>query len=93
MSEMRAKLMLYKVEPYHSLEQSGTALGKVVHETLWFTAMHKSEGYSEDALDENNTYAKYTPTANLCMVISNPRLLGHFHEGDVFYVDFTRIEK
>lgn len=88
MSEMRAKLRLYKVEPYHSREQSSTTLGNVIQETLWFTAVGKSS-YAEDNLDEDNTYARYTPTANLCMVITNPELLGRFHEGDEFYVDFT----
>ena len=42
------------------------------------------EGESED-----NTFARYTPSASLSMTITNPNLLGQFKEGQKFYLDFT----
>lgn len=38
---------------------------------------------------EDNTYSKYTPSANLKMSITNPALAGQFKPGQTFYVDFT----
>lgn len=74
---MRAKLKVANVEPYDG------------GENLSFSAVCKSEGYPEDGSDENNTFAKFTPTAELKMTVNNPNLLGKFTEGQEFYVDFT----
>lgn len=49
--------------------------------------------YGEDGVDENNTYAKFTPSADLKMHITNPDLLGEINAGDTFYVDFVKLEK
>ena len=48
--------------------------------------------YPEDGSDENNTYAKWSPTAVFAVNITNPNLWGKFHEGQQFYVDFTEVE-
>ena len=56
---------------------------------LTLTAVCKSDGYPEDGSDENNTYAKWTPSATLTMAITNPALIGKFSVGQEFYVDFT----
>jgi len=58
-------------------------------ETLHFNAVSKSDGYPEDGSDENNTFARWTPQADLKMVINNPELIGKFSQGQEFYVDFT----
>ena len=55
-------------------------------------AVSKSEPYSEDGSDENNTYAKFSPSASLRITITNPALIGQFNPGETFYVDFTPIE-
>lgn len=47
--------------------------------------------YGEDGLDENNTYAKFTPSGELTLLVANPALLGQFAPGDVYYVDFTKV--
>lgn len=47
--------------------------------------------YPEDGSDEDNTYAKFTPGADLSMNIANPALFGSFKVGDTFYVDFTPV--
>lgn len=79
---MRAKLKVTQVVEY-------PAQGPVESEVIHFQAVSKSEPYSEDGQDEDNTYAKFTPTASLEIHIANPALLGKHKVGDTFYVDFT----
>lgn len=74
---MRAKLKVSKVVPFDG------------GENLSFRAVGKSEPYDDKGSDENNTYASFTPTAELTMTVNNPNLLGKFKEGQEFYVDFT----
>jgi len=45
--------------------------------------------YPEDGSDEDNTYAKFTPSGKLDLAIQNPSLLGKMKLGDLFYLDFT----
>ena len=45
-----------------------------------------------DGSDENNTYAKWTPTAELTMTVNNPALLGKIRPGEEYYLDFVRAE-
>jgi hypothetical protein len=58
-------------------------------DTLKFRAVCKEDGYPADGSDENNSFARWTPTANLEMVVSNPNLVGTFKVGQKFYVDFS----
>jgi hypothetical protein len=58
-------------------------------EALVFSAVCKSGGYPADGSDENNSFAKWTPSAELKMSITNPALIGKFFIGQEFYVDFT----
>jgi hypothetical protein len=60
-------------------------------EQLTLRAVCKNEGYGEDGKDENNTFATFTPSADLAMTINNPDLIGKFSEGQTFYVDFTEV--
>jgi hypothetical protein len=48
--------------------------------------------YGEDCLDEDNTFAKFTPGGVLDIQIANAALRGKFKTGDTFYVDFTPVE-
>lgn len=59
-------------------------------ETLTFSAI-TTKGHDENGLDDDNTYAKYTPSASLTVTVTNPALLGKFEAGQVFYVDFTEV--
>lgn len=59
------------------------------YETLVFAAVSKSTPYPEDGSDEDNTYAKFSPAAELKISIANPALIGKFNPGETFYVDFT----
>jgi hypothetical protein len=42
------------------------------YEDLEFSAVCKNDGYPPDGSDENNTFAKYTPSATIKMAITNP---------------------
>ena len=81
MAKMRAKMFISKIDKF-----SETA------EAVHFYAVGPSS-YPEDGSDENNTYAKFSPGAELNITICNPALLGQFKVGDMFYVDFTEAPK
>ena len=71
-------------------------VGEVVRhrgqETLTFSAVCSSE-FGPEGESEDNTFARYTPSAGLEMTITNPDLLGKFNPGDKFYLDFTPADK
>lgn len=81
MSKMRAKLVISSV----TLQEGGT-------EQLKFRGVCKTNDYPADGSDEDNTYAKFSPSVALDMTVSNPALHGQFKPGQKFYVDFTRAE-
>ena len=76
---MRAKLKVSDVRKEEAYEE------------LSFSAVSRDEGYPEDGSDENNTFAKWTPSAELSMTVNNPNLFGKFEVGQEFYVDFTSV--
>lgn len=51
-----------------------------------------ANSYPEDGSDEDNTYAKFSPSANLGITINNPALIGQFEVNQKFYVDFTPVD-
>ena len=59
------------------------------NEQLTFRGVCRSDSYPADGSDENNTYAKFSPSVELKITISNPALYGQFKPGQKFYVDFT----
>lgn len=76
---MRAKLKIANIA------------GSGDYQTLRFSAVCKPQ-FDATGLDEDNTFSRYTPQADLQMTITNPALVGKFNVGDVFYVDFTKVE-
>lgn len=58
-------------------------------ETLVFRAVSRTNGYPADGSDEDNTYARFSPSASLEISITNPALHGKFKPGQKFYVDVT----
>ena len=93
MSTMRAKLQVGFVQTH---EQRINAEGKYDPEappvkTMETLTMHAvgASNYPEDGSDEENTYAKFSPGAQLSINIANPALWGQFKVGDRYYVDFT----
>lgn len=63
----------------------------VQQERLKFTAV-AAKAYPADGSDENNSFAKWTPQAEVTMTVNNPALFGKFAIGDEFYVDFTKAD-
>ena len=76
MANMRAKFVVQSVEVFSGAEKVN------------FYAVSKSQ-YGADGLDEDNTYAHYSPSANCSIHIANPALHGTFKPGQKYYVDFT----
>ena len=85
MSTMRAKLQVGFVrEIFNGFNKAKS------EEVLSMHAVCRPNGYSDTGgLDEDNTFAMYSPGANLSINIANPALFGKFKVGDKFYVDFT----
>jgi len=83
MTKMRAKLVVGSVFPYHDLQT-----GETKSEQVSFYAVAKPS-YADSELDEDNTFARMSPSASLQITIMNPALLGQFEPGQKFYVDFT----
>ncbi len=79
MTKMRAKMQIASVTNHGTVEQ------------LKFHSV-AAKAYGDDGLDEDNTFAKFTPNASLDIMIANPALLGKFKPGETFYVDFTPTE-
>lgn len=75
---MRAKMRLHHIDRRFPNQ-----------ETLNFHPVSASK-YPEDGSDENNTYAKFSPSGQLSLTVANPALLGKFSEGEEFYLDFTK---
>lgn len=77
MSTMRAKFVVENVEKFDGGER------------LFLRAVSKSGAYPEDGSDEDNSFAKFTPSAELSIFIANPALFGQFEPGQKFYADFS----
>lgn len=77
---MRAKMVIHEVKRYEAAE------------VLSMSAVCKPDGYDADGFDEDNTFAKFSPSGQLSLTIANPALLGQFNPGDKYYLDFTKAE-
>lgn len=80
---MRAKMIVTNVETNKSSDN------EVVSERLTMHAVSRSDAYPADGSDEDNTYARFSPQAELTITVANSALFGHFEAGQKFYVDFT----
>lgn len=60
-------------------------------ETVTFHGVSKSGGYPADGSDEDNSFAKWSPSVNFSMLIANPALVGSFEVGQTFYCDFIPV--
>lgn len=78
MTNMRAKMRVSGVTQFHPS-----------YEILEFSAVGRSGSYPEDGSDENNTYARWTPTGTVKLTVTNPALFGKYEVGKAYYVDFT----
>lgn len=78
MTAMRAKMKITKIEQYET------------NEKLTLNVVCKTGGYGSDGLDEDNTFAKFSPSGELSLTVANPALLGKFNPGEAYYIDFTK---
>lgn len=83
---MRAKFQIQAVT------SSINNKGEKSNETLAMSPVCKTGGYPEDGLDEDNTFAKWSPSGSLGLTITNPALWDKFRPGQKFYLDFTPAE-
>jgi len=51
-----------------------------------------SKPFDQDGNSEDNSFARWTPSGELKMTISNPNLIGKFQVGQAFYLDFSPAE-
>ncbi len=75
--KMRAKVRVGSIVKHGESEQ------------ITFHGVAKNGGYPSDGTDENNSFAKFSPSVQFVMTIANPALVGTFECGDTFYCDFT----
>lgn len=83
---MRAKVRIIGVEPFK--DESGN----VTSERLSFAFPAKDSSYPADGSDEDQQFAKFSPSGSLGLTVANPALIGKFAAGNTFYLDFVPIE-
>jgi hypothetical protein len=62
------------------------------YEQVEMSAVAKSDGYPADGSDEDNTFARWTPSATLKYTVNNPNLFGKLRPGMKLYADFEIAE-
>jgi hypothetical protein len=85
---MRAKVRVSNVDPKTVPVSPGIDMAPT--QTITAHPVSKCDGYPADGSDENNTFAKWSPSGEFKLSITNPALSNKIQEGDVFYVDFIR---
>jgi hypothetical protein len=89
---MRAKMLVLGVSAVTGLgpDQKPGDDPVTVSERLTLCAVGNGQPYTADGSgDEDNSFSRWTPCANLDITIQNPALFGKFTQGDKFYLDFT----
>ncbi len=83
---MRAKMKVSFVDRTHQGKEGDSYRSIAIR----VSAVCKDSAYPADGTDEDNSFARWSPSADLTMTIANPNLFEKIKEGDVFYVDFSR---
>jgi hypothetical protein len=87
-TKMRAKFIVNGVQEHFSDEAKTIKSG----ETLTMAPVCKSGGYDATGNDEDNTFAKWSPSGSLTLFVANPNLWDQFKVGQKLYTDFTEAE-
>jgi hypothetical protein len=82
MAAMRAKVRITSIRKYPEE-------GEATQETLTFNFPAKDGAYPADGSDEDQQFARFSPSGALSLTVANPALLGKFAVGDTFYLDFV----
>lgn len=89
---MRAKFVISEVLPTnHSHEGKANDGEKWDQVTIKANAV-TDKPFDPDGISEDNSFARWTPTGTLEMVITNPDLFDKIKESDKFYLDFTKVD-
>jgi hypothetical protein len=81
------------LETVTTVRHQGHVAGEApASEILKFRAVARKDSYPSDGSDENNTYAKFSPSATIEITVANPALIGRLNPGEFYYVDFTPVE-
>ena len=84
MSNMRAKVRVGSVVQFTNIND------EVSSENITFYGVSKPR-YDDDGLDDDNTYAKFSPTLRIDITIQNPNLFGKYEIDQQYYIDFTPV--
>lgn len=84
MTAMRAKVKITNIAAYPTA-------GPATQETLTFNFPSKDGAYPADGSDEDQSFARYSPSGALSLTVANPALVGQFVVGDTFYLDFKPV--
>lgn len=84
---MRAKMSVLEV--HRSAYPNGQTM---VYQDRIKLAAVAAKAYPADGSDEDNTYARFSPSGELTLTIANPSLIGRIEPGTTFYVDFIPVE-
>jgi hypothetical protein len=76
---MKAKMNVTAVHPY----------ADGVGETVNMSPVCGKAPFGPNGESEDNTFSRWTPGGSLSLSITNPALVGKFHVGQKFYLDFT----
>jgi hypothetical protein len=85
MATMRAKV---RVNTLNKIQNNDGSTGGI---SMRFVGVSKPK-YDESGLDEDNTYAKFSPSVDFGIWIANPALFDAFELGQTYYVDFIPAE-
>lgn len=88
MAFMRAKMIVTEIV---RVGYTNGAAGFHKQDRVKFAAV-AAKKYPDDGSDEDNTYARFSPSGELSLTIANPNLIGKVEPGQHFYIDFTPVE-
>ena len=75
---MVAKFKVTKIEQAHNSETQQITMMAVT-----------DKPFNPDGESDDNSFAKWTPSGELRMTITNPKLVGVLKEGQKYYLNFT----
>lgn len=89
---MIAKFIVRNVTPFQHYDAEKGACGPTLHETLEFVAVSEKP-YNLDGESEDNSFARWTPSAELKMTVTNPNLFGTLKVGEKYYLTFEKAKE
>ena len=85
---MRAKFKVRSVT--HRNDSPSEPDKKTAEEVQFFAVTEKP--FDADGFSEDNLFAKWTPSGELKITITNPNLFGFHVVGEKYYLDFTKAD-